>query len=370
MANTTPSPYMNMPVPTVSVDPGPDWATNYDACLSVLDGHTHIAGSGQQITPAGMNINVDLPFGGNNATALKSVRFTSQTAALSSGADLGCLYEVLNDLYFNDGVGNQIRITQSGAVTGASGTITGLPSGTASASYAAATFTFQSATNTPATMAVGPLIVGNVVANSKTVTINPNASIAANYSFILPAALPASLNYLTLDSSGNVSYNSSGSTGSGAMVLATSPTITTPSISTATFTGLTTVSVSGIAFSSGTLTDYVESTWTPTYTNISQSSNYVLVFAKYQKIGNVVFCNINCITDNAAGGARFSLTLPLAPNNNFSATGNVNGINVGPGGIGTVTAIVSSKLIQIFTPINLTGAGIQGGISFQYYINN
>ncbi len=207
MPDTVISPNMNMPVPVVSTDPGPDWATNVNACLSIIDSHTHTTDQGVQITPDAININADLPMNDNNLTEVRSVNFTSQSAPLpASGSDLGCLYESGVDLYYNDSAGNQIRITQSGTVTGATGTITGLPSGTASASFAGATFTFQSATNTPAVMAVGPLVIGRNTVSPYTVTVTPSGSQAADYSLTLPIALPSSPSLLQTDVSGNLSF--------------------------------------------------------------------------------------------------------------------------------------------------------------------
>ncbi len=206
MANTDISPNMNMPVPTVSVDPGPDWATNIDACLSIIDSHTHTAGQGVQITPQAININSDLTFAGNNGTNFRSVRFFPQPGVINGASDLGALYENGVDLYYVDGAGNQVRITQGGSVTGATGTITGLPSGTASASFAGSTFTFQSATNTPATINAGTYILGQTVASGKNVTIAAAGAQAANYNLTLPIALPSATSYTVSDSSGNLSF--------------------------------------------------------------------------------------------------------------------------------------------------------------------
>ncbi len=231
MADSTLSPNMSLPVPTVSEAPGPTWAQLIDQCLSILDGHTHGPGQGVPISPSALLINADLPFNTNNATSLRTVRFSELNADPANPADIDCLYDKSGDLYFIDGAGNKIRITQSGSVAGAAGTITGLPSGTASASFAAGTFTFQSATSTPAAMNVGPVSIGLNSANSKQVTIAPEGGIAANYNLILPAALPAATNYLTLDNAGGMSYNTGGSTGTGAVVLATAPTITEPTLS-------------------------------------------------------------------------------------------------------------------------------------------
>lgn len=204
MANTTISPNMNLVIPTVGVDPGPDWANNLNASLTILDQHNHTSGSGVQITPAAMNINSDLPFGSNNATLLRSVRFDAQPAAISGASDLGCLYEAGVDLYYNDGDGNQIRITQSGGVVGSPGSISNLTS-PASATYVSAnqTFVWQSAANTPANLDAGYLILRNNVANSKGLTLSPPAAMGSNYTITLPS-LPAQNNVITIDSSGNM----------------------------------------------------------------------------------------------------------------------------------------------------------------------
>lgn len=206
MANTVISPNMNLPVPVVGTDPGPDWANNINACLSAIDSHNHTNGQGVPIGPQGLNINADLPMNNNNLTLARSLRFQSQSTALVGPADLGELYELEVDLWYVDGAGNQVRITQGGSVTGATGTITGLPSGTASASFAGSTFTFQSATNTPATLSAGPLIIGQPISGGFAVTMTPSVSQAANYSLTLPIALPTSQSALVSDASGNESF--------------------------------------------------------------------------------------------------------------------------------------------------------------------
>lgn len=208
MANTVISPEMNMPVPAVGTDPGPDWATNIVSCLSIIDSHNHSPGQGVQITPAGININTDFPMNGNNITTIKTLRFSIQPSTLAgSSPNLGCLYESGVDLYYNDGAGNIVRMTQGGAVAGSAGTITGLPSGTASASFSGSTFTFQSATNTPATISGGSIIIGQQVASGKNVTIAASVSQAANYGLTLPVSLPASIqSTLASDISGNLTF--------------------------------------------------------------------------------------------------------------------------------------------------------------------
>lgn len=266
MANTTISPNMNLIVPTVGKDPGPDWANNINADLSIVDQHNHALGAGVQITPGGLNINSDLTFLNNNATTLRSVRFNPQSSTLSGAADLGCLYENGVDLYYNDGSGNQIRITQSGSVTGSTGTITGLPSGTASVAFAGGVFTFESATNTPAEIVCGSVTVSQQVASGFGVNISANASQASNFDLVLPASLPGSTTVVGLDSSGNVIPNP------------TSALITTPNIfgyangstpSTGYLGEVITSNATSVTLSTGSFTTIVTLTLTPGFWLVS-----------------------------------------------------------------------------------------------------
>ncbi len=204
MSNTIISPYMNMPVPVPSQEPGPDWANDIVADLSIVDSHDHTPGRGVPLTPDSLNINADLPMNGYDLTGAGAVTFTSKVAALTSL--LESLQVVGVDLYYIDGSGNSVRITQSGSVTGASGTITGLPSGTASASYSGGTFTWQSATNTPATMDMGPAIIRSTAASSKGVTLSAQTAQAANYNIFWPLVAPAVNQIPISDASGNLSW--------------------------------------------------------------------------------------------------------------------------------------------------------------------
>lgn len=209
----TTSPNMGLTIPGVGVTSGPDWANDINVSLGLIDQHDHTPGNGVQITPAGINISSDLLFNNNNATNLRSSRFQVQASPLSAAADVGALYVSGVDLYYNDENGNQIRITQGGAVSGSAGTITGLPSGTASAAFSAAqgTFVFQQATSTAANMDIGTLLLrypgsypspaGNYIA------LQAPASLATGYAFTLPNMTPAAAGaFLTSDTSGALSY--------------------------------------------------------------------------------------------------------------------------------------------------------------------
>lgn len=318
MATFTLTPNMNLPLPTIGVDPGPDYATNQNNATLILDAHNHSPGSGVQVTPAGLNISSDLSFGSNNATNLRSTRFTSQPSALSGLLDIGCLYESGVDLYFNDGNGNQIRITQSGSVTGSAGTITGLPSGTASASYSAGTFVFQSATLTSANVDGQSFILRNNSASSKGLTLSPPAAMASDFSVVLPA-LPAATGFVQIDTSGNMGAS-----------IAISGGITSSNIAAGTITG------SNIAAS------------TITGTNITSSIN-LPGKAVQETSKNIVVSNTN---------ATNSLAIVRGT---FHYTGSAMAIDAGEGFsvVRSSTGIYIVSFSSVFNDTPVTTASIQ-----------
>lgn len=206
MSNVIVSPNMNLQIPVTSVDPGPDFANNINASLLTLDSHNHSTGQGVPIGPAGIYINTNLPFNNNNAITLRSARFTAQTAPLSVSADYLSLNVSGVDLYYLDGNGNSVRITQGGGVSGSPGSIGSLTA-PASATYVSGTpaFVFQSDSNVPANLDGGSIVLRNILANSKGTTLSAHAALAADYTVVFPAALPASQKILQLDNAGALS---------------------------------------------------------------------------------------------------------------------------------------------------------------------
>lgn len=188
---------MNLPIPVVGVDPGPDYAANVNSSLTILDQHNHSLGSGVQITPSGLNINSALSLNGNTLTQTAAVTLIPQVAAPVNGS----VYESGVDLFYIDGNGNVIQITSGGTVNATS---SGITSGTASASFVAGVLVVNAAVNTPANIQAGSILLGNNVVNSKFLTLSPPNAMGANYQLVLPA-LPAQTNVMTLDTSGNMS---------------------------------------------------------------------------------------------------------------------------------------------------------------------
>lgn len=202
------TPYMSLVLPTPTVTLGPLYAFENNQAFTVLDAHNHTAGNGQQIPSAGISIDADLSFNSKNATLLRSTRYDDQIAPLALAADVRSIYVVGGNLYYNNGIGQPIQITAGAALNATSiGGIGGdYATSTASVFYTSvnSTFTFWSNTNTTASMDSGPITIRNNVASSFGTTIKAYPTLSADYNLTLPAALPGSTKFLTVDSAGNI----------------------------------------------------------------------------------------------------------------------------------------------------------------------
>jgi len=117
---TTTTPNMSMVLPVPGSELGPAWATELIVALTArVDAHNH-AGIGLTLGSAALGINADLPFGGFNATGLRSARVNSQASTLVLGTDINCIYSVLGNLFWNNNSGTPVQITNAGAVNSAS----------------------------------------------------------------------------------------------------------------------------------------------------------------------------------------------------------------------------------------------------------
>lgn len=203
------TPNMSLVVPTVGQEPGPQYATDINGDLSIVDNHNHTPGFGVPVPSAGINYNADINSNNNRLKLLKSATFTAQVSPLSGiTPDIGALYVSGVDLYYNDINGIQIRMTQGGGISGTPGSISGLtPPASATYSPSGSEFIWQSAVNTAAGMDNGPVTIREEVANAKGITIQSPASLGADYSLTLPAALPGSTQFLTITSAGLINDN-------------------------------------------------------------------------------------------------------------------------------------------------------------------
>lgn len=206
------TPYMslNLPVPTVTL--GPAWAEQLNTALELVDSHDHTTGKGRLITPSAMNINADLPLGDNNLTNARSYNMQSQALPIAGVADIRSLYAVGNELFYNDGLGNQIQLTLAGAINatttgGITGDYTTSP-GTLRYDSLSQTFYFEQDTVPDyirAHIAAANVTVHEPVANSNGITLKSPVGVVSAYDITLPPAQPLSKLPVIMDTNGELS---------------------------------------------------------------------------------------------------------------------------------------------------------------------
>lgn len=202
MSFFTLSPNMSLPIATVGQEPGPDYAFDVNASMTLIDQHDHSQGKGVQITPDGLDINSALSFQDNSAIDMESVVFTAQT----SNSTLQAIYvapggetPAIQDLFYNDSAGNTVQLTKNGTVNAS---IANLPG----ESYAAGTFYWKQGdgSTTPANFDIGSITIRPIVpATTFGVTVSAPTGIASAYDFVLPL-LPSVPSFLQIDAAGIV----------------------------------------------------------------------------------------------------------------------------------------------------------------------
>lgn len=333
------SPNMNLPVPTVGNEPGPNYAVDVNSSLSLVDSHDHSPGKGVQITPNGLNINSALSMQNNFLTQNAGVTFSAQ----SSTPALNTIYEAGVDLFYVDGNGNNIRITQSGGIAGSPGSISNLTP-PASASYVSglSTFVWESGTSIAANMDFGAAILRNLSPNSTFgLTLQPPASLASNYTITLPT-LPGSLSFVSIDNSGNMSASPSQSGGlTGGMIAA--GTITGSNIAATTIDAskivLATLTTAQMSATAGII---------PSQTDSLTSGNYVT---------STSIANYSNSTTSFTTAGSVNPTILVSTRPCFVDFGSNDGSNIGDG---TTKIVVSgsSAVLQIEQLNGLTVVGI------------
>ena len=138
---------MSLNEPSVGTTAGPTWATELNANFTTIDQHDHTSGKGVQLTPSALNINSDLEFNGNAAIELK--RLTIDSSATGSGTNYS-VYQSGGNLYWYNGSGQAVQITNGANVKTTGGSIDGMDSTDAGADYGSGYFKWEfDTTKTP-----------------------------------------------------------------------------------------------------------------------------------------------------------------------------------------------------------------------------
>lgn len=204
------TPNMNLTLPTPGTTAGPTYASDNNTAFTTIDEHDHTPGKGVRITPAALNINDDLSIGGNDLTDVVSLRLSTQGTTPTGNT---FLFVKDGELTYVDDDGAEVQLTSAGSVAGTPGTISGMTDDsddTPTASYSDTTnsYTFNYETSKPAKLNISDISIyefDNASANP--ITIKSPASVTSAYSLTLPtAAASGTVEYLTVDSSGQMNH--------------------------------------------------------------------------------------------------------------------------------------------------------------------
>lgn len=206
------TPFMTLTLPGVGAGgtPGTTWASYLNTALTTIDLHDHTSGKGTQVPTAGLSIDADLHF---NTNGILDAEFVQLSTLVAKPTPTVTLYSKGVDLYFQDGVGNEVRITQSAALAGSAssgfGGDYGLGDELATYSDLTKTYSFLQDTSpsVPAKLYSADISIGEATTSPNVVTIKSPTSLAASYNLTLPTALPASTTQrLVVSTSGVLSY--------------------------------------------------------------------------------------------------------------------------------------------------------------------
>lgn len=202
---------MNINPPAVG-SAGPAWAEDINEILTTtIANHNHVGpNGGTPLTQDALAIDGDLSLNGNALTATEKVVLATQATAVGTTASV---YNLNGNLYYKNGSGNNIQITDAtGLAANSVDGISGLAGSDGGASYSAGQFIWTSNNGLQyALMNMGAINLYNYTQTNptfRTSIVQPNV-ITANKVYQLgptnlyfPASLPTTTSVMTISSAG------------------------------------------------------------------------------------------------------------------------------------------------------------------------
>ena len=204
---------MALDLPTVGVTAGPTYATLINAALTTIDSHTHASGSGVKVPVAGLNINANLDMEPSSTEyAVFAAKYYGLREQSSSPAAANSLWSnAAGEMVWRDDGNKDTVITDDGSISASTiGGIGGDYSTTnAVINYSNTTKAYVALQDTAKTAdwIVGELCISEPgVSSAKVICHKSPSSLAADYDFTYPAALPSADAFLKYSSSGVMSF--------------------------------------------------------------------------------------------------------------------------------------------------------------------
>ena len=294
-------------IPAVGSTAGPTYATNVNTVLTgILDDLE------PSVKAAELNINGDLEINGNNITEILAAQLAAQGSVLSGASHALKVYSTAGNLYWVNGGGTSVRITDGTGIDATN--VDGIGGDYGGANPANLRYTSvgtfydvlsdEAPNDVYAYLQTGDLRVHEVSAGliSNYVALKSPTSLGATYTWTLPGALPTSgTRLMTIDSTGVVHDTEGATTINGSFTLA----------DVTTFTNGLKPSASSTA-----LDHFDVGTWTPDLF-IGGVSQTGLAYAvgNYLRIGDWVyfFAKVSKASASTLAGDTIAIDLPVAP---------------------------------------------------------
>ena len=110
------TPNMNLILPEPTTTPGPAWASQLNTAMNVIDAHDHSSGGGKKVTPAGLDINVDLDVQQHALVNASKVKLVNQSAALTGVSNACSISFVGGNFYITNSGGLAVQVTNGTSV--------------------------------------------------------------------------------------------------------------------------------------------------------------------------------------------------------------------------------------------------------------
>jgi len=201
---------MNITPPTPEVTQGPEWAQDINTILTTtIAEHNHQSpNGGVALTQDALAIDGNLSLNGNQLTNANAIALETLNSA-ASGTNV--IYNDSGDLYYTDGNGTNVRITENGSLSAASfGGISGLSGTNGTATFSGlSTFVWKKDVGEYASMENADITIfsKNDTNPAGGVVLSAPDGMASNTTLILPSVLPAAAEqkFLTISGSGEIS---------------------------------------------------------------------------------------------------------------------------------------------------------------------
>jgi hypothetical protein len=194
---------LGVTIPVVLVTTGPQYATQISAALQAL-----VDAVEAKVGSAGIEIDADLSAGGYELIDVGAARLASKGSSLTGSTHTRKVYVVSGELYYTDGNGDAIKLTDGGALNAASvagftGDYGGADPAAAHFSRANLRYTLFEASGKRADLDVAELLLRQKsVENPNAITIKSPNALASAYALTLPGALPGSTSLLRVTNAG------------------------------------------------------------------------------------------------------------------------------------------------------------------------